>query len=97
MGLPIKPNSIPDTTGDLHTEIKLRNINAIICLIKNNPDIYGADIERALSKMRFTGVLTEFNELAINPDMPLSTIFDIQRFNEWNLLTIDFLTTPVEE
>lgn len=97
MGLPIKPDSIPDTTGDLHAEIKLRNINAIIGLIRNNPDIYGHDIERALSKMRFSGLLTGFNELAINPDMPLGTILDIQRFNEWNLLTIDFLTTPVEE
>lgn len=97
MSLPILPDYIPDTTGSLHDEIKIRNMNVVISLIRNNPSVFGDSLEKALIKMRTYGMLTDFNEFAIIPDMSISTIIDVKKFNELNFLDIDFLSTPIVE
>ena len=97
MSLPILPDYIPSTTGSLHDEIKIRNMNVVISLIRNNPSVFGNDLEKALIKMRTYGMLTDYNEFAIIPDMSINTILDVKKFNELNFLDIDFLYTPVVE
>ena len=97
MSLPILPDYIPNTTGSLHDEIKIRNMNVVISLIRNNPRVFGNDLEKALIKMRTYGMLTDYNEFAIMPDMSINTILDVNKFNELNFLDIDFLSTPVVE
>ena len=97
MSLPILPDCIPSTTGSLHDEIKIRNMNVVISLIRNNPSVFGNDLEKALIKMRTYGMLTDYYEFAIMSDMSINTILDVNRFNELNFLDIDFLSTPVVE
>ena len=97
MSLPIQPDYIPYTTGSLHDEIKIRNMNVVISLIHNNPSVFGKDLEKALIKMRTYGMLTDYNEFAIMPDMSINTILDVNKFNELNFSDIDFLSTPVVE
>ena len=97
MSLPILPDYIPCTTGSLHDEIKIRNMNVVISLIRNNPSVFGNNLEKALIKMRTYGMLTDYNEFAIMPDMSINTILDVNKFNELNFLDIDFLSTPVVE
>ena len=97
MSLPILPDYIPSTTGSLHDEIKIRNMNVVISLIRNNPSVFGKDLEKALIKMRTYGMLTDYNEFAITPDMSINTILDVKKFNELNFLDVDFLSTPVVE
>ena len=97
MSLPILPDYIPSTTGSLHDEIKIRNMNVVISLIRNNPSVFGKDLEKALIKMRTYGMLTDYNEFAITPDMSINTILDVKKFNELNFLDIDFLSTPMVE
>ena len=97
MSLPMLPDYIPVTTGSLHDEIKIRNMSVVISLIHNNPSVFGNNLEKALIKMRTHGMLTDFNEFAITPDMSINTILDVNKFNELNFLDIDFLSTPVVE
>ena len=72
-------------------------MNVVISLIHNNPNVFGNDLEKALIKMRTYGMLTDYNEFAIIPDMSINTILDVRKFNELNFLDIDFLSTPVVE
>ena len=72
-------------------------MNVVISLIRNNPSVFGDDLEKALIKMRTYGMLTDYNEFAIMPDMSINTILDVRKFNELNFLDIDFLSTPVVE
>jgi hypothetical protein len=72
-------------------------MNVVISLIHNNPSVFGNDLEKALIKMRTYGMLTNYNEFAILPDMSINTIIDVKKFNELNFLDIDFLSTPVVE
>lgn len=72
-------------------------MNVVISLIRNNPSVFGNDLEKALIKMRTYGMLTDFNEFAIMPDMSINTIVDVKKFNELNFLDIDFLSTPIVE
>ena len=97
MSLPILPDYILSTTGSLHDEIKIRNMNVVISLIHNNPSVFGNDLEKALIKMRTYGMLTDYNEFAIMPDMSTNTIMEVKKFNELSFLDIDFLSAPVVE
>ena len=72
-------------------------MNIVISLIRNNPSVFGNDLEKALIKMRTYGMLSDYNEFAIMPDMSINTILDVKKFNELNFLDIDFLSTPVVE
>ena len=72
-------------------------MNVVISLINNNPSVFGNDLEKALIKMRTYGMLSDYNEFAIMPDMSINTILDVKKFNELNFLDIDFLSTPVVE
>ena len=73
------------------------HLNIVISLIRNNPSVFGNDLEKALIKMRTYGMLSDYNEFAIMPDMSINTILDVKKFNELNFLDIDFLSTPVVE
>lgn len=97
MSLPILPDYIPGTTGSLHDEIKIRNMGVVVSLIRNNPSVFGSNLGKALVKMRTYGMLTDYNEFAIMPDMSINTILDVNKFNELNFLDIDFLSTPMVE
>ena len=72
-------------------------MNVVISLIRNNPSVFGNDLEKALIKMRTYGMLTDYNEFAIMPDMSINTILEVKKFNELSFLDIDFLSTPMVE
>jgi hypothetical protein len=72
-------------------------MGVVVSLIRNNPSVFGSNLGKALVKMRTYGMLTDYNEFAIMPDMSINTILDVNKFNELNLLDIDFLSTPMVE
>lgn len=95
MRLPRYPDYIPETTGELHEEIKLRNINTMISIIASYPEIFGNSIEYALTKLRAERGLTEFNEFAPCDGMTIEMVECLNKFNELHFLDVDFLATPV--
>ena len=64
MSLPILPDYIPSTTGSLHDEIKIRNMNVVISLIHNNPNVFGK-LDDEKSKLR---IADQFYNLLNNID-----------------------------